>query len=69
MKTVVIEGQLREGLGRKASRDLRSQGNVLGVIYGGKDQVHFSVDETAFKPILLSDVISTPLLFLSTIKI
>ncbi|HTO15396.1 MAG TPA: 50S ribosomal protein L25 [Edaphocola sp.] len=64
MKTVVIEGQLREGLGRKASRDLRSQGNVLGVIYGGKEEVHFSAPLLAFR-----SLVYTPAFQLAEIKV
>ena len=64
MNTVVIEGQLREGLGRKASRDLRSQGNVLGVIYGGKEEVHFSAPLLAFR-----SLVYTPAFQIAEIKI
>jgi len=49
MKSVVIEGQRRSDMGKKAARDLRSQGNVLGVIYGGKEEVHFSAPTLAFR--------------------
>jgi len=49
MKTIVIEGQLRTDMGKKAARDLRSSGQVLGVIYGGKEEVHFSAPQMAFR--------------------
>lgn len=49
MKTIVIEGQLRTDMGKKAARDLRSSGQVLGVIYGGKEEVHFSAPQIAFR--------------------
>ena len=52
MKAVVIEGQPRSGTGKKAARDLRSQGQVLGVIYGGKEEVHFSAPVLAFRSIV-----------------
>lgn len=52
MKTVVIEGQLRSGVGKKAARDLRSQGQVLGVIYGGEQEIHFSAPALAFRPLV-----------------
>ena len=35
MKTITIEGQLRTGFGKTATRQLRSQELVPGVIYGG----------------------------------
>lgn len=52
MKSVVIEGQLRTDMGKKAARDLRSQGQVLGVIYGGKEEVHFSAPVMAFRSLI-----------------
>ncbi|OJV52901.1 MAG: 50S ribosomal protein L25/general stress protein Ctc [Bacteroidetes bacterium 43-16] len=52
MNTVVIEGQLRTDSGKKAARDLRSQGKVLGVIYGGKEEVHFSAPVLAFRSLV-----------------
>lgn len=52
MNTVVIEGQLRTDSGKKAARDLRSQGNVLGVIYGGKEEVHFYAPILSFRSLV-----------------
>lgn len=52
MNTVVIEGQLRTDSGKKAARDLRSQGNVLGVIYGGKEEVHFYAPILSFRSLI-----------------
>lgn len=52
MNTVVIEGQLRTDSGKKAARDLRSQGKVLGVIYGGNEEVHFSAPVLAFRSLI-----------------
>ena len=52
MNTVVIEGQLRTDSGKKAARDLRSQGNVLGVIYGGKEEVHFYAPQLTFRDLV-----------------
>jgi large subunit ribosomal protein L25 len=52
MKTITIEGQLRTEIGKKATRQLRSQGLVPGVIYGGTQEVSFSAPVLAFKPIV-----------------
>ncbi len=52
MKTITIEGQLRTESGKKATRQLRSQKLVPGVIYGGKSEVNFSALATAFKSIV-----------------
>ena len=52
MKSVTIEGQLRTESGKKATRQLRSQQLVPGVIYGGKSEVNFSAPASAFKGIV-----------------
>ena len=52
MKTITIEGQLRTEMGKKATRQLRSQEMVPGVIYGGAQEVNFSATAKAFKPIV-----------------
>lgn len=52
MKSVVIEGQLREGRGKKDTRTLRSQGLVPAVIYGGEEEVHFTAPILAFRSIV-----------------
>jgi large subunit ribosomal protein L25 len=41
MKTITIEGQLRTEYGKSATRQLRSQELVPGVIYGGAKEVNF----------------------------
>jgi large subunit ribosomal protein L25 len=52
MKTITIEGQLRTELGKGATRQLRSQGNVPGVIYGGAKEINFTAPAIAFKPLV-----------------
>jgi len=52
MKTVTIEGQLRTEHGKKAARQIRSQENVPGVIYGGATEVNFYAPAKAFKPLV-----------------
>ena len=52
MKTVTIEGHLRTEAGKKAARQLRSQENVLGVIYGGATEVNFYAPAKAFKALV-----------------
>ena len=52
MKTVTIEGQLRTGTGKSATRQLRSQGMVPGVIYGGAKEVNFAAPAAAFKALV-----------------
>ncbi len=52
MKTVTIEGQLRTESGKKATRQLRSQELVPGVIYGGAQEVNFAAPAKAFKSLV-----------------
>jgi large subunit ribosomal protein L25 len=52
MKSITIEGQLRTEIGKKATRQLRSQDNVPGVIYGGAEEVCFYASAIAFKPLV-----------------
>lgn len=52
MKTITIEGQLRTETGKKAARQLRSEGKVPGVIYGGEQEVNFVAQAKAFKPLV-----------------
>src|SRR5918911_5629231 len=52
MKTITIEGQLRTEHGKTATRQLRSQELVPGVIYGGAQEVNFSAPARAFKSLV-----------------
>ncbi|HCY89721.1 MAG TPA: 50S ribosomal protein L25 [Chitinophagaceae bacterium] len=52
MKAITIEGQLRTESGKKATRQLRSQGMVPAVIYGGKTEINFAAPATSFKNIV-----------------
>jgi large subunit ribosomal protein L25 len=52
MKTITIKGQLRTGFGKTATRQLRSQEQVPGVIYGGTQEINFSAPAVAFKPLV-----------------
>ena len=64
MQTITIEGQLRTGLGKQATRQLRSEGKVPGVIYGGARELNFSAPVTAFK-----NLVYTPDFQLAEIKL
>ena len=52
MKTITIEGQLRTEFGKTATRRLRSQELVPGVIYGGSQEVSFQAPVSAFKTLV-----------------
>src|SRR5215210_9207253 len=52
MKTITIEGKLRTEFGKGATRQLRSQELVPGVIYGGAREINFSAPVKAFKSLV-----------------
>jgi large subunit ribosomal protein L25 len=52
MKSITIEGQLRTEYGKKATRQLRSQELVPGVIYGGATEINFSAPAKALKSLV-----------------
>lgn len=64
MKSITIEGQLRTESGKKATRQLRSQKMVPGVIYGGSQEINFAAPATAFK-----DIVYTPEFLIANINI
>jgi len=49
MKSITINGQQRESVGKVATKALRNAGKVPCVVYGGDAPIHFSADEIAFK--------------------
>lgn len=49
MKTIAISGSPRENVGKRDSKELRYEGKVPAVLYGGKEQVHFSIDAPSLR--------------------
>ncbi len=64
MKTVSLSGSLRENVGKKDAKKQRKEGRVPCVIYGGKEQKHFSLDQKDFKKIIF-----TPEIFIIKIEL
>ncbi len=64
MKSITIDGQLRTGFGKSATRQLRSENKVPAVIYGGAKEINFSAPASAFK-----GIIYTPEFMLAEIKV
>ncbi len=48
MKTIEIKGFKRETVGKKATKQLRKDGSVPCVLYGGKEVVHFHAPVNEF---------------------
>ena len=64
MKSITIEGSLRTGFGKTATRHIRSQELVPGVIYGGSQEINFSAPAAAFK-----NLVYTPSFQIADVKI
>jgi large subunit ribosomal protein L25 len=64
MKSILIEGQLRSGVGKKATRELRAKGLVPCSVYGGKENINFTAPAHAFK-----SLVYTPEFYLAELKL
>lgn len=49
MKTISISGSARQNVGKRDAKELRYEGRVPCVLYGGKGQTHFAVFEADLK--------------------
>lgn len=58
MKTIAISGSLRGNVGKRDAKELRYEGKVPAVLYGGESQKHFAVDASDLRPLLYSADVS-----------
>ncbi len=49
-----MSGSLRKSVGKKDAKLQRSEGRIPCVLYGGKEQIQFVMDEKSFQPIVFS---------------
>ncbi|NGF55164.1 50S ribosomal protein L25/general stress protein Ctc [Parapedobacter sp. SGR-10] len=52
MKSIAISGSVRQNVGKRDAKELRYEGKVPAVLYGGKEQTHLSVSAADLKPVL-----------------
>ncbi|WP_420582992.1 50S ribosomal protein L25/general stress protein Ctc [Reichenbachiella sp.] len=52
MKTIEIVGYKRANLGKSEAKNLRAEGQVPCVIYGGEEQIHFSAPAILFRELV-----------------
>ena len=64
MKSVSLSGSPRENVGKKDAKRVRKEGNIPCVLYGGKEQVHFTVSNLGFEKLIF-----TPDVFLVNIEL
>jgi len=58
MKTIAISGSLRGNVGKRDAKELRYEGKVPAVLYGGKEQVHFAVEASDLRALIYSADVS-----------
>ncbi len=54
MKIASLSGSSRENVGKKGASALRAANQVPGVLYGGKTQTHFAVDEVKLSKLVIN---------------
>jgi large subunit ribosomal protein L25 len=59
MKSIFISGSPRANVGKKDAKATRNQGLVPCVLYGGKEQIHFSATESQFKSLIYTPEVHT----------
>ena len=57
MKSIAISGSPRENVGKRDAKELRYEGKVPAVLYGGATQTHFSVSAADLKPVIYTPVV------------
>ena len=57
MKSIAISGSPRENVGKRDAKELRYNGLVPAVLYGGKTQTHFAVSAADLKPVIYTPVV------------
>ena len=54
MKTASLSGSPRENVGKKGASSIRKSGSVPGVLYGGQEQTHFTVEEKSINKLVFN---------------
>lgn len=54
MNSIAISGSPRENVGKRDAKELRYEGKIPAVLYGGKEQLHFAVEKTSLKDLIYS---------------
>ena len=68
MKSIAISGSPRENVGKRDAKELRYEGKVPAVLYGGKNQIHFSVSASDLKGLVYTPDVSFVALEVAGVK-
>lgn len=55
METIKVNGTVRMNVGKKPTKSLRYEGKVPCILYGNKEQIHFSMFENEFKELVYTN--------------
>ena len=58
MKSIAISGSPRENVGKRDAKELRYEGKVPAVLYGGKKQIHFAVSAADLRSLVFTPEVS-----------
>lgn len=62
MQTIELQGQVRNIIGKTESKLTRVSGKIPCVLYGGKENIHFTVDSIAFSKVINTHIVYVVLL-------
>ncbi|MES3018957.1 MAG: 50S ribosomal protein L25/general stress protein Ctc [Bacteroidota bacterium] len=68
MKSIAISGSPRENVGKRDAKELRYEGKVPAVLYGGKNQIHFSVSASDLRSLVYTPEVSFVALEVAGVK-
>jgi large subunit ribosomal protein L25 len=68
MKSIAISGSPRENVGKRDAKELRYEGKVPAVLYGGKNQIHFSVSASDLRGLVYTPDVSFVALDVAGVK-
>jgi large subunit ribosomal protein L25 len=68
MKSIAISGSPRENVGKRDAKELRYEGKVPAVLYGGKNQIHFSVSASDLRSLVYTPDVSFVALEVAGVK-
>ncbi|GGH67670.1 50S ribosomal protein L25/general stress protein Ctc [Phaeocystidibacter marisrubri] len=57
MNSIAIKGTVRTDLGTKYAKNLRKEGQVPCVVYGGEETIHFSAPILAFRDLVYTSMV------------
>ncbi|HPM13437.1 MAG TPA: 50S ribosomal protein L25/general stress protein Ctc [Bacteroidales bacterium] len=57
MQSIELQGQLRPTIGKTESKLTRVSGSIPCVLYGGTENVHFTIDEIAFSKVYITPIV------------